>query len=778
MGNAEVLWDGIANAYIPPAELAIAADLELHTDAVDVDPFLFEILRHNVWNINDEHGMTIIKVSGSPIAYSAEDFSTSIFTEAGEYVFFGPRNQMLSGTMDLMVKWILENRSENPGIRDGDMFLGNDPWIGTTHQQDVALLCPVFWEGRLFCWVGSALHQYDIGGTTPGGFCPDAEDVYMEPVVMPPVKLVEGGEIRADIEQFYLRHSRMRDLVALDLRAQVAGNTMAKSRILALIERYGAEAVKGSMYKTIDDAEQVFASKLELLPDGVFRARSFLEAALDGDRKTYPVALQVEKQGSRLAFTMEGAALQAGALNVSYAAWRSGILTAVNPMLAHDVLYATGGALRRIDFAPVAGTVTCASYPGSVSMAQGAAVLSGALAIGALSRLLSFDPDLRSETFAAGGVSTFLIDSLAGVNQWGKPFGTILLDPMLGATGAFTSRDGIDTGGCWWDPRSISPNVEENEQNFPLLYLYRRHWEDSGGAGRYRGGNSGCGAYVAHGTERIDHSSAAPGLAFPTSEGVFGAGPGSPNRVRFKTETDVQERLAGNRLPADIGDLSGESHVIRPKQRGIVQGRSDVMEIAWGAGGGSGDPLDREPDEVVADVERGAITAAWGETSYGVVIGPDGLDEEATAAARARIRVERLGGEQPSRDGATAAAAGEPEEARRLRSWDLLEVVETEAGGMECRCGRCATRLSGEGEQSYKSGAAMRARPLVDAVPNTQPPELLVDDDFVVREYSCPGCARLLASEVARREDEPLVDIELRAASRAGLEEPLQPLAQ
>ena len=88
--------------------------------------------------------------------------------------------QYMSGVTDTQVKWILEYRSDNPGIREGDMFLANDPWVGAAHQMDVMLICPVFWEGELFCWITNCLHQYDIGGITPGSFCPAAESAFDE----------------------------------------------------------------------------------------------------------------------------------------------------------------------------------------------------------------------------------------------------------------------------------------------------------------------------------------------------------------------------------------------------------------------------------------------------------------------------------------------------------------------------------------------------------------------------------------------------------------------
>jgi N-methylhydantoinase B len=758
--SSEHTWDGVRDCYIPAEKLTIDPQLRLHTDAAAVDPFLFEVIRHNLWNINDEHGMTVIKVSGSPIAYSAEDMATAVMTERGEFVYVGSQNQLLAGFLDLQAKWILENRSGGAGIRDGDMFLGNDPWVGATHQQDVSLLCPVFWEGELFCWVGCGLHQYDLGGSTPGGFCPDATDCFMEPVSIPPIKMVENNELRPDMEDFYLRHSRMPELVALDLRAQLSGNLVARDRILKLIARYGADVVKGSMYKVIDDAERVFASRLERLPDGIFRARSYLEASQDGDRTLYPICMQVEKKGARLIFSMEGTAPQTGALNAVFAGWRCGIISSVELGLCHDLLYSIGGPLRRMDLRPEPGTICCASHPASVSNTHGPSPMAGALAAACLAKLLAFDEELKHEVVAPGGCSTFLVDSLSGTNQWGAPFGTVLLDPMLGGTGAFTFRDGIDTGGCWWSPRSVAPNVEDHEQAYPILYLYRREWVDSGGAGRFRGGNSGRSAFVAHGTDAIEHSSSSPGMATPISDGVFGGSAASPSNFRLVTGSGIQQSFADRRIPAEFDELEGEQHVVRPKQRSFMQTPDDVIELAWSAGGGIGDPLERDPAIVAEDVRGGKVSAAWAEQAYGVVVTGPGVDADATASRRAEIRKSRLAGAPRS-----VRSADKAENDGRLWMWDVLVAVSRGAGRTEFHCAACETVLSdGEPGSSYKDGTVLVERPLVDRISHTERVAELVDEPVVVREFSCPGCARLLSVELARPGDEILKDIELRLA--------------
>ena len=319
----DTVFDGVAHPYVPPKVLDISDTLTLHRDwETEIDPVTYEVVRHNLWNINEEHGATIQRISGSPVAIYALDLNPSILTEDAEFVYFGPYMQYMSGVTDTQVKWILEYRSDNPGIHDGDMFLANDPWVGAAHQMDVMLICPVFWEGELFCWLTNCLHQYDIGGITPGSFCPSARDAFDEGILIPPIKIVENNEVRRDIEELYLRSSRKPEMVALDFRAQLAGNMTARDRLVTLIERYGPRTVKGVMKRVIDNAEKAFLAKLERIPDGVWRDRTYIEACRPGDRRTHRVQIAVTKKGNKLIFDNDGTAPQDGAMNATSSGWR------------------------------------------------------------------------------------------------------------------------------------------------------------------------------------------------------------------------------------------------------------------------------------------------------------------------------------------------------------------------------------------------------------------------------------------------------------------------
>jgi N-methylhydantoinase B/oxoprolinase/acetone carboxylase alpha subunit len=138
-----------------------------------------------------------------------------------------------------------------------------------------------------------------------------------------------------------------------------------------------------------------------------------------------------------------------------------------------------------------------------------------------------------------GGTSQFPLTCFRGVDQWGERFGYLLLDPMVGAIGAFSFRDGIATGGQVRSPICRIGNVEHNEQSFPMLTLYRRENTDSGGAGKYRGGNSAVTAFIPHGTGEMVHETESSGAAIPTAPGLFGGYPACTNAYDFKRDTDV-----------------------------------------------------------------------------------------------------------------------------------------------------------------------------------------------------------------------------------------------
>ncbi len=749
-----VAFDGKATGYVPPKKLAISNKLKLHTRrARRIDPITYEVVRHSLWHVNEEHGATIQRLSGSPVAMYALDLNPSILAEDGEFVYFGPYMQYMSGVTDTQVKWILEYRSDNPGIREGDMFLANDPWVGAAHQQDVMLICPVFWKGELFCWVTNCLHQYDIGGITPSSFCGSAENAFEEGILIPPVKIIENNEIRRDIEELYLRASRKPEAVALDFRAQLAGNLTARERVLALVKRYGPEVVKGVMKQIVDNAETAFLDKLARLPDGVWRERAYVECCRPGDRRTHRVCLALTKQGNKLVFNNDGTAPQDGAMNATYSGWRGSIMVALNQLLCWDQYFCIGGALRHVEFDPTPGTFNCANFPASVSTAPVQAMeISLYPAYNVLSKMIHADPQMRGDIMCIGGTSQWPATIFRGTDQWGERYGYLLVDPIGGAIGAFSSGDGINTGGQSRTPICKLPNVEHTEQTFPLLFLYRKEVVDSGGAGKWRGGMSAESCFVPHRTERITHDTLSSGNAMPTSPGMMGGYPGSVNVYKFLRGSDVKRRLARREMPGDIAELEGREEVLQLRQENFTQAPEDVYAVLWSAAGGYGDPFERDPAKVLEDViENRAVSREAAREVYGVAIRADGtLDAGATEKLRAGVREARRRKDGPVRklSGKVVARATEHLDVRR------------ENGGLHCACARCAADL-GSIRANYKESCVVEERDVSAANPNIGDWRRYIDDRPVFRQFYCPGCGSLIENEVARENDPVLRDIEL-----------------
>lgn len=331
---------------------------------------------------------------------------------------------------------------------------------------------------------------------------------------------------------------------------------------------------------------------------------------------------------------------------MTYAPFRGGVLTGINAYFLYDALYAIGGAVKHVECELEPGTFTCATPPAACSLAGAIGVH---LIIGqaqtVLAKMMMTSPSMAPRLMAQGGASQWPGATCSGIDQRGNNFGGFMLDAVGGGLGAFATRDGIDTGGLWFDSKGSMPNVEQIEHTMPLLYLYRKEVPDSGGAGRFRGGNSGEWAFVTHKTGQVIHATSACGCAVPTAHGLSGGDPGAPNHYRFLDGTNIRTMFAAGRMPDDFDDVAGEEQQLQPKQINIVQTEDDVYAIRWAGSAGYGDPLERDPELVSADVIESRVTVATAEAIYGVLLDEDNVpDLEGTSRLREKLVSERLAG--------------------------------------------------------------------------------------------------------------------------------------
>jgi N-methylhydantoinase B len=732
-------WDGITHAYLPGEDLLVPEPLALDGEATDdIDPVTYEVVRHALWNANGEHGRVIENLAVSPIAVEIRDFQTCILTHRGEILYFGPYLQYMSGQLDLMVKYLIEHRGAR--IADGDMWLCNDPIVGTAHQPDVCLMCPIFVDGSVFCWVANVVHQNDIGGIVPGSFCPNAPDVFSDPPCFPPMRIVRGGEVDQDLEELYRRCSRTPTNLSLDLRATIAGNHAARSRILSLVESYGKKVVKGVMNRVLDASQRAFETAMATIPDGRYTERLIQEVAMTGDRGTYPVQVNVYKDGATLTFDNEGTAPQVGAINVAFAGWRGGILGAINVMLMADQLGCVGGAVRRLRFEPRPGTITCPDWGAAVSAAGVYAthvgVSLGTAVVGKM-MLASSDSTIRDRALSPE-MAQWNCHFTAGTNQRGDFYVGGMGDTMLGSTGATWRRDGEFANGHYWIPDGRGPNVERYESDWPVLYLFRREHSGSAGAGRFRAGNGGELAYVIH------RGHASLGLycneGVPKTNGIFGGGPGWPCVGRAVMGSNVRRFFAEGRIPGSLEELEGDRPLLAGKGPEIALTEDDVLYWNWAPPGGYGDPLLRSVDLIAEDLAGGHISAEIAHTVYGAALGADGaVDAAATARRRQELLGERL---RAARVPAPRPGPGPaPHDAESIGD---VYWIDREAGLFRChRCGHSLGPLSSD----PKLAMAVLEHPVHELMPGLAPVSNFVDDEVVWRQFLCPGCGVRLTGE-------------------------------
>ena len=731
--------------------------LSLHAADPDfpVDLVTFEVVSHRLWQICDEMGATLRRVSGSPVATEAADFATMIADETGAGVYMGPYVLNHAVVLEDIIAWTMNHRADNPGISVDDMFLCNDPWVGAAHQNDVAVYAPLFLDGELFAWTGTTIHQVDVGGPSPGSFAIGAEDVFDEGPPLPPVKIMRDGVLQKDIEDVYVRRSRQPAMLALDLRAQIAANNVAQARLCTLTGKFGADAVKAVMKSVMDRTESALRSRLGEIPDGTWRHVDNIEVARAGDRSVYQVRCAMSKRGDELHFDFTDTDPQIGMINGGSGAAMAGIMAAILPMLAGDQTWSSGAIRRLVRLTNPRGTLINAKYPAACSIASTSAICAVHNCTQAtVAKMLAVHPEHRQRLLAGGGGSWPAMQVM-GHDRDGRAFVTQLQEPTAMGFGARSWADGVNTAGPYAIPAARTANVETTELVWPMLVLYRREVADTGGAGLWRGGLGGNFAFVLHGTsEEVIHISAAACVAFPAHGGLSGGFPGSACRYLILRDSDARDLLAEGRLPTRLEDFAGDMDLLGPKSE-TRQGNNDVYEITFYGGAGYGDPIDRPGEAVSRDVLRGAVSREAARSIYGIVFDSEShaINHAATAARKEEIRRERLGGAAP-RNPVSGTRERHPDQGGTA----ISEYVAIRNGRFVCL--KCSHDICGA-KENYKRFLAIREVEITRLSPLNRSPSVYVDDEIVCRAFCCPACATQVEVEICDRALPPIWDCEL-----------------
>lgn len=606
------------------------------------DPVTVDIFAKALENIAGEMGLVMMRASGSPVIAEAVDFSTFIADAEGDIITYAGYITMYLGPARQAVRHVLSTVPRDQ-IHPGDVFICNDPFTtGNAHQIDVGVVRPIFAGEELIAWCWAEAHTADIGGIAPGGFAPMATETYGEALRLPGVKIVDRGRIVDDIWRIIETNVRVPHMVLSDIRCFIAACNRCDERMAELLETYGLDDFRRYVEIAKDLAEQAVRIRIRTLPNGVYEAEEYVEHN-GHTNDLYRVHCTLTVADDRLTFDLSDSAPQTdGFVNCSAALTLGCATTPILISLLCD-LPINQGTLRPIDVITARGTICDMEMPAPCSAGH---LETGLRVCKVVTRLLaevqagSDDPFVREHVMAPwqdswnGGV--FYAPDEHGVLA---PF----LDMHGGGSGAgaLAVADGLDVGGALAQPQNSIPDIEINEASFPILYLWRRLNPNSGGPGRFRGGDGIDLAWTPWYTPGgQEHVFVACWQVPPT--GLFGGYPGSASGFTLVPGAGADNLLASGRIPGDIGEFSAPARELDGKQFGLMVHPGDVVRLRAGGGGGYGDPLDREPDAVVADLRAGAVSEAAVHESYGVVTtSTRQVDETATEQRRQQLRLER-----------------------------------------------------------------------------------------------------------------------------------------
>jgi N-methylhydantoinase B len=575
-------------------------------DAIGVEVFanLFKA-------VVDEMAWVVLRSSHTTFVKETQDFGVALVTPEGEmfaYPYGSGATPLMGVTMDSVTQGI--------AWEEGDVVITNDPYATrgmVMHLNDIYVFRPVFVEGQLLCLAWCFIHCTDVGGYAPGSIDMQNSEVFQEGLRLRPVKLYRRGELNQEVWNIFADNCRIPSLNWGDMTACVAALAKAETRLRRLAERYGREETAGAMYATLDRTEALTRAVLAEIPPGSY---SFTEYFEDDYISDVPVRIVVK-------LTARGD----GTIELDYTGSDPQVRAALNlptggmnhhPFLAMSVvnyvvtqseaIHINAGILRCIDLVLPEASVVNASFPAACGMRFTTAMRVHDLVLGALTRAMP-----GKVPVAGSGV---LVVTYISTSELGGAGRVVVANPVSGGSGASGERDGISgTEMSVAFLRNVPVEVLEAEA--PVVVRRFSLAPDSEGPGKFRGGFG-----VAYELE-IKHPSAVVVMRGKDRQRfcAWGAGGGAAGTISGNI---------GTRRGAESHDI-GKRTVYRAEL-------GEVIRLWGGGGGGFGDPFERDPELVAADVANGLVSPERARDVYGVAITAGALDEAATVVLRRRAR--------------------------------------------------------------------------------------------------------------------------------------------
>jgi N-methylhydantoinase B len=623
----------------------------------DADRYTASVLGNRMRYIVEHMSTGILRNAFSLILRDWYDFNATISGPPEQnYPMPAVGNSLAAffGTMSEAVRNTIEEFGPDE-VRPGDVIVANDPYRVGNHVNDMCFIRPVFHEGRIVSFVTIRAHQLDMGGIVPAGFSAMKKNVYETGLVLSPILLYRDDEPVRSTFHLILDNARFGAIILPDIKTINQSLLLGERLIVQSIERYGIEAYLGSIRYAVDSSAESMSAALAELPDGVYTAEESVDADGIDDTVSYAVRIAVTKSADRLEIDFSGTSPQARTcINAAALDAKAAVVMALKFLIDPTAPY-TSGAFRNIDIVLPPGTIVSAVPPdGAVFMYWESTqpIIRGVFR--ALEKALG-------ERAVGGDYGSLSIHNANGVHPNGIPWvGTAQCGGEHGPWGA-TRHGDADSYQGFYQVNSLDPATEAIESDIPAVLLRKDYVIDSAGAGVNRGG-----AAVRKDTlylTEAEHWSNPLSTRTPTGIGVNGGRDGGQGAVwLFPPEAaQVVERQDLLGLGDDVyagsvpiaGVLDPEAKTLDPQGRYFYFATTPVrnteprsmFRYQTNGGGGWGNPLDRDPERVRADVRDEYVSIAGALADYGVVItgdpqrDPEGVavDVEATARHRAGL---------------------------------------------------------------------------------------------------------------------------------------------
>ena len=567
-----------------------------------MNPFLLEIVKNALETIADELALIVMRTAYSSIVRDAMDFSTAICDREGRTLAQGLTTPLHLGSFFAAMQNLLAVTARGGGAKAGEVYIFNDPYLAAgQHLPDIYIVKPIFIGGELEGWATTVAHHNDVGGIVPGSNAIGSTEIYQEGLRLPVLKLVDAGRANQAIWDLIAANVRVPDKVIGDLRAQIAACHVGEREFAALFARYGSPLLRQAFAAVHDYAERLTRAEITEIPDGVYRFENHIDG-FGEDPEPIPFRVTLTVRGDKAIVDWTGTSPQVPAgINSPVPFTYAAVYTALRSVLSSDIPNAQGFT-RPIEVIAPLGTIANPRPPA----ACGARGITGFRMIDCLMGALAQAVPERVPADGSGGST---LPSIGGLHN-GRAF--VNVETLMGTWGAAPTHDGQE-GVAHMGANQSNVPIEMIEAEHPLRIEQYGLVPDSGGPGRYRGGQSMVREYRLLADEAV-LSVRSDKRRFPPY-GLHGGGPGAPS----------------------INIVNGKTVLPTLMMKPYPLKKGDVFRHQLAGGGGYGDPLEREVELMQRDVVQGRVTLAHAREAYGVVLNPDlSVDARATAALRSR----------------------------------------------------------------------------------------------------------------------------------------------